>query len=207
MIYDGVQDVIGVVSALSGILYTLLAGKGKVLCYIFGIINTILYGYVAYSRGVYGDMALNWLYYLPMMFVGLYTWKKHTEAASGGVFRKKLTTFRRMRIIGLTGLGWLTLWALLEHTGGSSPVLDGATTALSIAAMILGVMRCFEQWIAWTAVNTLSLLMWFRLWQQGEGNLSTLVMWGVFLVCGIVFAIQWMKKKEDPETEAKKVLP
>ena len=202
MIYDGAQDVIGIISALTGILYTLLAGKGKALCYIFGIINTILYGYVAYAGGVYGDMALNWLYYLPMMFVGLYTWSRHTETASGGVFRKKLTSFQRMRIIGLTGIGWLILWSLLDHFGGSSPILDGATTALSIAAMILGVMRCFEQWLAWTAVNTLSILMWFRLWQRGEGSLSTLIMWGVFLICGIIFTVQWLKKKEDEPAEA-----
>ena len=200
-IYDGVRDIIGVISALTGILYTLLAGKGKAFCYIFGIVNTILYGYVAYAGGVYGDMALNWLYYLPMMFVGLYTWSRHTEAATGGVFRKKLTTFQRMRIIGLTGIGWLVLWSLLDYSGGSSPILDGATTALSIAAMILGVMRCFEQWLAWTAVNTISLIMWFRLWQRGEGSLSTLIMWGVFLVCGIIFAIQWLQKSEEETTK------
>ena len=197
MICDGVNDVTGMISALTGILYTMLAGKGKALCYVFGIVNTILYGYIACANGVYGDMALNWLYYLPMMFVGLYTWSRHTEQASGGVFPKKLTTFQRMRIIGLTGLGWLVLWTLLLYFNGSSPVLDSATTALSIAAMILGVMRCFEQWIAWTAVNTISIFMWYRLWQQGSGSLSTLVMWSVFLICGIIFAVQWLNRKEE----------
>lgn len=201
MIIDGVQDVIGVISAFTGILYTMLAGKGKTLCYIFGIVNTILYGWISYKSGIYGDMTLNWCYYLPMMFVGLYAWSRHTEAASGGVYRRKLTVFQRMRIIGMTGLGWLTLWFLLDCFNGSSPILDSATTALSIAATILGVMRCFEQWIFWTAVNTISIAMWVLRWRVGEGSLSTVIMWCVFLVCGIIFAFQWLKRNEE-ETEA-----
>ena len=34
---------LGIASAVTGTLYTMLAGKGKVSCYIFGIFNTIAF--------------------------------------------------------------------------------------------------------------------------------------------------------------------
>lgn len=201
MICDGVRDVIGMISALTGILYTLLAGKGKTLCYIFGIVNTILYGYISYKSGIYGDMLLNWIYYFPMMFVGLFLWSRHTEETTGGVYRRQLTMFQRLRIIGLTGCGWLILLGALNYFNGASPILDSATTALSIAATILGVMRCFEQWIFWTAVNAISIVMWVLRWREGEGSLATVIMWGVFLICGIIFMFQWLNRTKEEDAQ------
>ena len=67
---------IALISALCGITYTLFAGKGKVYCYYAGIIGTFCYCYIAYKNGLYGNLALYGLYYLPIEIYGIFVWKK-----------------------------------------------------------------------------------------------------------------------------------
>ena len=70
---------IALVSALCGMSYTILAGKGKVSCYFIGMIGTFCYSYLSFVNGFYGNLALYMLYYLPMEIIGIFKWKKHLK--------------------------------------------------------------------------------------------------------------------------------
>ena len=87
---------------------------------------------------------------------------------------------------------WTIIYFALGFFNARAPWLDSATTVLSICAMILCVMRCFEQWIAWTIVNGLSICLWSKLCFEQGNSLATLLMWVVFFICGLVFARQWL---------------
>ena len=86
---------------------------------------------------------------------------------------------------------------LLEHFNARVPYLDSATTVLSAAAMILTVMRRFEQWLCWTLVNSISIVMWYKVYLTSGNSVATLLMWVVFFICGLVFAWQWYKSAEQ----------
>lgn len=191
IIVDGFQDGMALVSSLTGISYTLLAGKGKSSCYIFGAVNVILYGIICYQTKVYGDMLLNLAYYLPMQIAGFFLWLRNRDACTGTIIRRKLS----WPVRGYFLAGTLFLWEagayLLGMAEDPSPWLDSATTVISIASMLLGVMRCFEQWIGWSLVNGISVIMWIGLWHSGNGSFATVLMWSIFFICGIVFAVQW----------------
>ena len=57
---------IALISAIAGISYTILAGKGKISCYIIGLCGTFCYCYIAFKNGFYGNLALYGLYFFPM---------------------------------------------------------------------------------------------------------------------------------------------
>ena len=57
---------IALVSAVCGILYTILAGKGKISCYGFGLCGTLCYSYISFLNMLWGNLALYLLFYLPM---------------------------------------------------------------------------------------------------------------------------------------------
>ena len=187
----GGDNAVGVISAVTGIMYTLLAGKGKSSCYLFGLINSFLYGLIAMKSRIFGDMLLNWGYYFPMQIVGLFFWMRHYDPEKGEVIKKILSPAGR----GIFVLTTLAVWAafawLLARFNARAPYLDSATTVLSVGAMILSVMRCFEQWICWTLVNLISIFMWYQIYRTSGNSLATLLMWGVFLLCGIIFACRW----------------
>ncbi len=180
----------GIISAIAGTLYTLFAGKGKAVCYIFGIVNTILYGYIAKTYTLYGDMMLNWLIYLPMMFAGIILWKRKLDAA-GSVIKTALSRGGRVILLLSVAAGIAGYAYILCRMGDRMPVIDAATTVLSVAAMIMTLKRCIEQWFLWTLVNGLSVCMWVRVYLAGGNSVATLLWWIIMLITGIIFFIQW----------------
>ena len=62
------DNIIGIISALTGVLYTVIAGKGKMSCYFFGVINTLLYGWISFKLKLYGEVMLNWGWHLVNTF-------------------------------------------------------------------------------------------------------------------------------------------
>ena len=70
-------NILGVIAVISGVISVVLAAKGHIGYYFFGIINIVAYIIIGYIASLYGEVMLNTLYYLPMQFVGLYFWKKN----------------------------------------------------------------------------------------------------------------------------------
>ena len=74
---------IGIISAITGVICVVLTAKGKLGCYVFGVVNCVAYAYIAYQAKYYGDVMENLLYFLPMQFIGFITWKKKYKQRNG----------------------------------------------------------------------------------------------------------------------------
>lgn len=193
----------GVTAAVTGMLYTVLAGKGKLACFAFGMVNTPIYAAIAFKAGYYGDLALN-IYYFAMMIPGMLAWKRHqAQSSAAGITRTRLSPRSRMLLTCACTAGTAALWAILLLLGGERPLCDAVTNVLSIAAMILTVRRAIEEWILWIAVDAVEMFMWWRSWCAGEGSVSVLLMWLLFLANGIYLLSLWIRVgeagREDPE--------
>lgn len=190
------DNLLGIISALTGTWYALFAGKGKISCYFFGIINSFCYGLISFKYNLYGEVMLNWGYYFPMMFVGLFCWQKHLDRKHE-IYKTKLN-FKGRMLLALLSITWiLTYAALLKLIGGKAVGLDSITTVLSVAAMIMTVKRCVEQWCLWTIVNIVSIIMWLKVFIQEGGAVASLLMWCIALANGIIFYIQWSKEVKE----------
>ena len=191
----------GTAAAVTGILYSLWAGKGKLSCYFFGIFNSIAYGWISFEATLYGETALNWLWYLPMMFAGLFFWRRNLKKDVQEIVKRALDWRGRVLTL-LASAGGTVLGALiLAGAGDQSPWLDSFTTVLSIIAMVLTVKRCVEQWVLWTLVNLASIYMWYQLYAAGDGSVAVLMMWVMSLLNGIIFYILWQKEVKKCPTE------
>lgn len=183
----------GIIAATTGMVYTVLAGKGKPSCFLFGLVNTPIYAYLAFSSGYYGDFSLNVFYFI-MMFAGLASWLKNTSSdPEEGVKRTRLSLKGRFILTFLCIAAVLPLWGVLSVFDGSRPFCDSVTNVLSVAAMILTIRRAIEEWILWIAVNAVEVFMWYRVWTEGSGHVSILLMWLLFLVNGIYLFSLWMR--------------
>lgn len=89
-IYWG-DNALGIMMAVTGVICVIATGKGKLSCYLFGLINTMLYAYVALGARYYGEVMLNAFYYVPMQFVGWYLWKKHINQETNEVIKTKMS--------------------------------------------------------------------------------------------------------------------
>lgn len=191
-----------VISAFCGISYTILAGKGKISCYFFGLIGTSFYSYLSFKNALYGNLILYMCYYFPMQVLGVFEWKKHLNSSTKEIVKTRLTKSKTLKLFFLSLVLCLIVIFILINLKDSSPVFDGTTAVLSILGMYLTVKRCIEQWVVWMIVNGLSCLMWLNLIVHGARAYSTFVMWFVYFILAVYFFFVWKKEIDDCKNNA-----
>lgn len=188
---------IALVSAICGICYTILAGKGKISCYFIGMIGTFCYSYLAFINGFWGNLALYMFYYFPMEIVGIFKWKNHFKKQIREIEKIRLSKKERIVYFSITFLVSLVLSFVLMLLGDSKPILDGFATIFSLLGQLLTVKRCVEQWYVWFFVNFISIIMWLYAYIQGSNCLATVLMWFVYLILSVYFLRQWQKELKN----------
>ena len=184
---------IALISAICGITYTFIAGKGYPICYLFGLTGSSFYCLLALQNALWGNLLLYGLYYIPMQIIGYFKWKKNLKTNSSEIIKTRLSRKEFVSILSiLTILTTITYFILLA-SNDKHPLLDSITTIFSIGGMYLTVRRAIEQWLLWMIVNSLSLIMWINVVINGTKAYSTAIMWFVYLFLAIYFYRQWDK--------------
>lgn len=182
------------ISAICGICATITAGKGKISCYMFGMISNICYAYISFKTQLWGHLCLNILYYFPMQFVGISKWKRHMKQDKQEIYKTKLSDKERIiySVLGLISI--IILYFILQKFGDSNSIMDSITTVLSVIAFILTVKRCIEQWYLWSIVNISSVIIWIYAYLNGSQCFATILMWSTYFVLGLYFLHNWQKE-------------
>lgn len=188
------DNLLSVISAICGILYTIIAGKGKISCFIFGLLGSVCYSILSFKNAVWGSLLLSACYYIPMEIVGIFKWKNNLQEKTNEIIKTKLNKNEILPIVIFILIFTLITIKIFYLINDASPVLDAIATIFSIVGMYLTVKRCIEQWYMWIIVNFVSMIMWIDLILQGSKSISTVVMWIVYLIVGIYFLLEWKKE-------------
>ncbi|MGE0091392.1 MAG: nicotinamide riboside transporter PnuC [Bacteroidales bacterium] len=188
-------DVVGSLAGITGVVCVVLVAKGNILNYFFGLVNVALYAYVSFKAQLYGDAALNALYYLPMQFVGWYSWINRRESVDSVTVEARRMSLMQRVWLGLFTVSTvsLTAWVLYLFRD-PQPVKDAATTVLSVIAMFLMVRRFMEQWVLWVVTNIISVVMWVVALANGEAHSALMIiMWVFYLANSLNGWVTWAK--------------
>lgn len=187
---------ISTASGVTGVICVFMVNMRKLSNYFWGFINVVLYGYVAYTASYYGDTMLNWLFYLPIQFIGAYMWSK--SMSEDNMTSKKITSI--YVLIGMV-VGSIITVLLYSHSlalmGGNLTTIDATTTTLSMLATFLMIKGYREQWVCWIMVNFLSIYMWSINFIDNETSFSVLIMWIMFLSNSVYGAYTWFNASND----------
>ena len=203
---SGNVDIVGSVAGVAGVLCVVLVAKGSIWNYLFGIINVSMYAYISYKASLYGDAALNALYYVPMQFIGWWQWRKRgaavSEAEAGGAgvqVKARRFSWRQRAILALgCALGVVAVGYVLRHFGDPQPFKDSATTVLSIVAQALMALAFMEQWSLWIITNVISVVMWSICVVRGEAHAAVMViMWVFYLLNSLNGFRVWLKLSRE----------
>lgn len=188
------DNLMGIISATTGVACVVCTGKGKLSAYIFGLVNCVLYAIIAYKAALYGETMLNVVYYIPMQFVGFYTWKKNMNAETHEVNKRHMKNqYRIVMLISIIAATYV-YGLLLRYLGDAMPFVDSFTTVSSVAAMIISVRMFAEQWWIWVAVDVFSVYMWWCDFCTGSDNMATLLMWVVYLGNAVIMLVKWERE-------------
>ena len=203
-VLTGTIDVMGSAAGIAGVCCVVLVAKGSIWNYAFGLVNVTLYAVISYKAALYGDAALNALYYLPMQFIGWWQWSKRGAAVSREAsaepdhdVRVKARRMTMMQRVVLAAGSVVLVFAgglLLEHLGDPQPYKDSATTVLSIIAQALMALALMEQWALWIITNVISVIMWSVCAVRGEAHAGLMVvMWVFYLLNSLNGLRVWLR--------------
>lgn len=189
------------VASITGMITVVLVAKGRISNYYFGLVNTVLYAYLAYGSGFYGEVMLNVGYYVPIQLVGLYLWSATPLADTVDTVRVRSLTWVQRALVVTGAVAVIGGYALvLDALGGTLPLFDSASTVLSIVAMALLVVRATEQWVFWITVNVLSIYMWSGIYLADGVGLAMVVMWTAYLVNSVYGLYNWTRLADGQQT-------
>jgi nicotinamide mononucleotide transporter len=167
---------------LSGVFCVLLAAKGNVWTYVFGMYNTLAYAYTVYTNDLFGEVYLNLFFFVPTNIMGYLLWKPKLNGLYVKMRAMSLNWILLtilICIVGTIGLGYI----LALNPKQNTPYIDATTDVLNIIATILMMYRYREQWLFFILLNVFNILMWSIRAANGsaEGPLM-IVMWSAFLI-------------------------
>lgn len=187
---------IGIISATTGVICVICTGKGKLSAYIFGIINTLLYSFIAFQAKYYGEVMLNLFYYFPLQFYGIYIWSKNMNSETHEVIKARMNNKNRLFIFFGVLLATLIYAFILNNLGGNLPFIDSLSTIISVAAMVISIKMYMEQWLLWIVVNIITVIMWVFAFFNGTDSIATLLMWIIYLGNAIIMYYKWKKEAD-----------
>jgi nicotinamide mononucleotide transporter len=138
---------------------------------------------LAYGNGLYGEVYLNLVFFIPTGVIGYVMWYRHTRQ-DRTVEMRKLGWPQRFIVAAIclactAGLGVL----LGLNPRQNTPFIDATTNVLSVVATFLMMWRYKEQWLLYILLNVVAIGMWFLRFRAGgaAGDLMIL-MWSLFLL-------------------------
>lgn len=184
---------LAMISGIAGIICVVLVGKGKVSNYFFGLIFAYTYFYVAWGNNFIGEMNSVLYVYIPAQFIGYFLWKDHLrQDGQGGkeIAAKSLTAAGWGIMLAVITAGSFVFIRVLNAAGGSSTLLDGTTTVITVTAQIMMILRYREQWLLWIVLNILSIALWAE-------TPAMYLMYGAYLLNSLYGFYNWTRLQKN----------
>lgn len=177
--------------AILGIMYAFFAGEGKLVCFVFGLIYSAMYAYIAFEARLYGDAMLN-LFYLPINILGLWLWNQNQKEERVAVrFLGLREIVLSLCVVVVLGVGY---GEILKSANSAFAYLNAFSVVLQILAFYLQAKRYVENYLFVSIANVLSVLMWGFFYYKDSAALPQLLNMCVFLGIGLWYWRIWISQ-------------
>lgn len=191
---------VAITSSILGLLYTYFGIFGSPLAYIFNITDCFFYSFASYKTGLYGETFVYLLMLLPIRIYGAYSWIKNknekTQKVTINTISKKETIF--LTIISLSIFS--IFYFVLKSLNTQQLIISTLSIVFNILATYLIARRHIYGFVAYFAVDTVSLILWGA--PILRGDFSTIcILFSVFLwyILDIIGFINWINLRKEQE--------
>jgi len=173
------------IAALFILANVILAVKENIWNWPVGIIGVLLYFVVNWRAHLYANAWLQVFYFV----LSVHGWYEWLHGGQNKTERRISSATWPIWMATLIGGAVLTLpmWLILRH-GGSSPVMDAATTAYSIVGQFLLNFKITENWIIWFAVDVIYVVIYIQ-----QSLYVTAGLYAIFVVLCVKGYVDWRK--------------
>ena len=169
---------ISAIGSLTGVLSTVLSANGRILTFLFGLIDVSIYGAMCLSGARYRNAALHLLYFLPMQFVGFFQWRQRGADASKEVRARRLSGKQWLLYGGIFLVGLVIAYfvlAAMDKTEAAGVVkwlvfMDAFSMMCNLVGQYLMSTAYMDQWFFWIGVNISTIIMWVLTLRQDPSS-------------------------------------
>ena len=170
--------VISAFGSLMGVLSTVCAANGRIMTFLFGLIDVTIYGVMCLIGTRYGNAALHLLYFLPMQFVGYFQWRKRGAEEQKKVQARRLDGKQWLLYGGIFLVGLIISYFILATFDKTEAagivkwlvVMDAFSMMCNILGQYLLSTAYMEQWYFWLGVNVSTIIMWVLTLRQDPSS-------------------------------------
>ena len=185
------QNWIEITAVVLAILYLVLAVKQNILCWVCGIISSVLYFFIMHSAGLYMEAYLQ-IFYVFMGFYGWSQWKTKTSNTSNFV----VNTWNKSQHLFATSmvlmLSIISATMLRFFTDAALPFLDALVTWGAVVATYMVAKKLIENWIYWLVIDSISIFLFIS-----RDLLPTAFLFGIYIIIIIYGYRSWSKKLQE----------
>ena len=183
------MDVTELSAVILGFAYLILISFSQRIAWIFGILSSAIYVYMAFIGAIYLQAGLQFVYVVLGIF-GFINWGKSAET------KLKMWSLKKNLLVGIpTLLLALTIGFIFSKTNQKLPYLDAFISAFAILATFLTTKSILENWLYWIVLNLLSMYLWY------EQDLQlTVVLFAVNTLMAVFGFILWRKKWKSEQS-------
>ena len=182
-----VQNWLEITAVIFAILYLILAVKQNILCWIAGIISSVLYFFIMHKAGLYMEAYLQVFY----VVMGIYGWSQWSasNASNPSFIVNTWSKYQHMIAISIILALSLLSGSLLErYTDAALPFLDALVSWGAVVATYMVAKKLLENWIYWFVIDATSIFLFIE-----RGLWLSAVLFATYLVI-IFFGYQsWNK--------------
>ena len=185
------------IAVFAGIISVWFSRKENILVYPTGLVSTIIYIYLSFKVGLYGEGSVNF-YYTVMSIYGWILWT-----------RKDIQHHLVLKITSSTQKEWLMqiafcsffyvvifiilFWLKKHHYSQEViPWADAFASSTAFTGMWLMAKKKIESWYWWMATNIASIPLYFV-----KHYVFTSVLYFVLLIMAVFGLLEWMKRKSN----------
>jgi len=175
--------IVAAVGSLAGVLANVFSANGRILTFLFGLIDVTIYGVMCLMGAKYGNAAMHLLYFLPMQVVGFLQWRRRGASGESRVRARRLEgrqwlLYGSIFLVGLI-VAYFVL-AALDQTEAAGVIrwlvlMDAVSMMCNILGQWLLSTAYMEQWYFWIGVNIFSVVMWVLTLRQSPDSSYALI--------------------------------
>ena len=185
------QNWIEITAVILAIFYLVLVVKQNILCWVCGIISSILYFFIMHSAGLYMEAYLQ-IFYVFMGFYGWSQWKTKTSNTSNFV----VNTWKKSQHLFATSmvliLSIISATMLRFFTDAALPFLDALVTWGAVVATYMVAKKLLENWIYWLVIDSVSIFLFIS-----RDLFPTAFLFGIYIIIIIYGYRLWSKKFQE----------
>ena len=182
-----VQNWLEITAVIFAILYLILAVKQNILCWIAGIISSVLYFFIMQKAELYMEAYLQVFY----VVMGIYGWSQWSasNASNPSFIVNTWSKYQHMIAISIIlALSLLSGLLLEKYTDAALPFLDALVSWGAVFATYMVAKKLLENWIYWFVIDATSIFLFIE-----RGLWLSAVLFATYLVI-IFFGYQsWSK--------------